>query len=285
MQRGSPTVLALQSMSGHKFVCKVGNLLYRNNAVNIPFRQTPAHTNLNGSSSGKLHRLFLSGFGLVQAPLGVPLNSTGREMAALRMHPRLAACVVNASTDAKLAAAVMVAGLLDSEIRGGMRGGGNADLSSRLKTVLRAGDQSLAKYAARISKDAEAKVLHSMENDAFNDDVIAALGEALLPGFEDLVGQLRGKGATGGGSIYMLALGQTAMLESSGAATAEEGYVVVAETSTSDDGTCRIRSFISINEKILQSIAMETDGITTEPSKGHEVRARRINRVGAIELS
>jgi ATP-dependent helicase HrpB len=110
--------------------------------------------------------------------------------------------------------------------------------------------------------------------------VADAIGESLLPGFIDLVAERRGD-ASYGGSTYMLSLGRTARLDD-----VRDGseYGVVVETSTSDDGIVRIRSFAPISSEALHRVAQEKDVVFTVPSRNHEVRSRRSLMVGALEL-
>lgn len=80
----------------------------------------------------------------------------------------------------------------------------------------------------------------------------------------------------------MLSLGRSARLDG---IRDSPDYIVVTETSTSDDGIARIRSFASIDSQILHKVSKDKEIIFTVPSRGHEVRARRSVMVGALELS
>lgn len=111
--------------------------------------------------------------------------------------------------------------------------------------------------------------------------VTHALGRALLPGFVDLIAEWKGD-ASYGGSSYMLSLGRTARLDD--IRDAPE-YLVVMDTSTSDDGKARIRAFAPIEKQALLDVAVERDFVFSVPSRGHEVRARRVLAVGSLELS
>jgi ATP-dependent helicase HrpB len=140
----------------------------------------------------------------------------------------------------------------------------------------------LVRYAARIGTDAEDAVRGAIMDLA---DIQVSLGTALLPGFGDLVAQRRGADKHGGGSVYMMALGRTAQMDGSSEKDPAE-YVVVTETSAGDDGMTRIRSYATMDETVLRRmIATERDVVFTEPSRGHEVRARRVLAVGVLELS
>ncbi len=80
----------------------------------------------------------------------------------------------------------------------------------------------------------------------------------------------------------MLSLGRSARLD--GIRDASE-YIVVVDTTTGDDGNARIRSFASIGKETLLELAVERDIVFTVPSRGHEVRARRVLAVGSLELA
>ncbi len=71
-----------------------------------------------------------------------------------------------------------------------------------------------------------------------------ASGRALFSGFIDLVAEQKGDASSYGGSAYMLSLGRLARLDD--IRDAPE-YVVVVDTSTSDDEKARTRSFASID--------------------------------------
>lgn len=62
-------------------------------------------------------------------------------------------------------------------------------------------------------------------------------------------------------------------------------YIIVVDTSTGDDGKTRIRAYAKIGFDTLQSVAVEKDEVYTVASKGHEVRARKVLKVGSLELS
>mmetsp|Transcript_10554 Transcript_10554/g.21070 ORF Transcript_10554/g.21070 Transcript_10554/m.21070 type:complete len:175 (-) Transcript_10554:45-569(-) len=85
-----------------------------------------------------------------------------------------------------------------------------------------------------------------------------------------------------GGSTYLFSLGRSNRLDAT-----KDGpeFIVVAETSTEDNGTARIRAYASVEEETLRRVAVEKDEVYTVPSRGHEVRSRRVKKVGALELS
>eukprot|EP00957_Ditylum_brightwellii_P129291 9862471-Ditylum_brightwellii.AAC.1 len=150
--------------------------------------------------------------------------------------------------------------------------------------------KNLIKFASRVSKEAREAVQRVMEHKESIPDVIASLGEALLPGYIDLVAQKRGD-ASYGGSTYMLSLGRSARLDkprgNSSNSDAAPNFAIVLDTSTGDDGKTRIRSYVTIHDGILrrEDVSVEKDVVFTVPSRGHEVRARRVRTVGALELS
>ena len=219
------------------------------------------------------------------------LTSHGRTIAGMPLHPRIAMCVAKAGSATELAAAVATAALLDGEVSlEDKRGGFGGDLSPRVRALLSSPEnvQRVVGFAARIGRDAENAVRSAMDGAAASTspaEVSASLGKALLPGFRDFVAQRRGAGADrGDGSIFMLALGRTARLADRGTVTPK--YVVAVETSAGDDGEARIRSFASLGDGTrLLELAAKRDVVFTDPSRGYEVRARRVLEIGAIELS
>jgi hypothetical protein len=80
----------------------------------------------------------------------------------------------------------------------------------------------------------------------------------------------------------MLSLGRSARLHGIRDAT---DYIVVVDTTTGDDGAARIRSFASIDKETLLNMAVEREMVFSVPSRGHEVRARKVLVVGSLELS
>jgi ATP-dependent helicase HrpB len=213
-------------------------------------------------------------------------TALGRTIAALPTHPRLATAMACATTRETRAAAVMTSALLDGTM--GVRDDG-VDLADRIRDVLQGPPTSLAsqnvvKYATRIGGDAKEAALYYLNHPAAMREVLDVVGEALLPGFTDLVGErTKGKDTYGWSTTYMLSLGRSAHLDD--ALVRDVKYAVVAETSTSDDGIARIRSFAAISADALFRVAHETEVVFTVPSRGHEVRARRSWMVGALELS
>jgi len=213
------------------------------------------------------------------------LTALGRSIAKLPTHPRLATAIERAQSKEMLAAAVIASCLLDDDVNLGSAGR-EADLASRTRTLLEGQANSFAtksvlQYAARISEDAKESVLHFMNNPSEIRDVLSVIGEALLPGFVDLVAE-RKSDASYGGSTYMLSLGRSARLD--GIQRDAPDYIVVADTTTSDDGIARIRSYASIGSEVLHRVAKEKEVAFTVPSRGYEVRAKRSLMVGSLEL-
>jgi ATP-dependent helicase HrpB len=209
------------------------------------------------------------------------LTPHGRTIAKMPTHPRIATTIARASDETTLAAAVTAAYLLDDEV--GVRGSQGADLAPRVRALLQ-GEPSasgILEYAARISDQATSAIRNALSNKIPISDVSASLGTALLPGFIDLVAQ-RKSDASYGGSTYMLSLGRSARLD--GVRDGSE-FVVVVDTSTGDDGTARIRSYAGITKDALTAVAVERDIVFTVPSRGYEVRARRVLSVGSLELA
>lgn len=211
------------------------------------------------------------------------ITSKGREIAKIPTHPRFATCIVQANENpVKLAGAVAVAFLMDDEV--GIRSFNTPDLAFRCRQLYQespTATNALSRYAARISSTAKDAVKSVLDGIIDIPDVTSALGQALLPGFIDLVAERKGD-ASYGGSMYMLSLGRSARLDD--ICNAPE-YLVVVDTSTSDDGKARIRAFAPVDKESLLDTAVERDVVFTVPSRGHEVRAKRILAVGELELS
>jgi ATP-dependent helicase HrpB len=205
----------------------------------------------------------------------------GQAIAKVPSHPRIATTICKASDDTTLAAALAAAYLLDDDVGG--RPNDTADLAPRVRDLFKqkGSSQALLKFATRISNGAKESIEKVFNGEIELQDVTSRLGLALLPGFIDLVAQ-RKSDASYGGSTYMLSLGRSARLDS--VRDAAE-FVVVVATSTGDDGTARVRGFASIDEAALLDVAVERDVVFSVPSRGHEVRARRILAVGNLELS
>ena len=218
----------------------------------------------------------------------------GQKLVRMPTHPRLATCIARAKEavdslrgPAILVAAVIASALLDDELSGLMpRQRNNADLSFGVRALLEGGERAnsanaLIKYASRIGSFEENKITEAFQNKIPHQEVLDSLGDALLPGFIDLVAEYKGE-ASYGGSTYMLSLGRSARLDG----VADVGdFIIVLDTSTGDDGKTRIRSYVRTSQDSLLEVAVETDDIFTVPSRGHEVRARRVLKVGSLELS
>jgi ATP-dependent helicase HrpB len=208
----------------------------------------------------------------------------GQALVRLPTHPRFATSIIKAAELGKvpLAAAVTTAALLDEEIIGRQE----SNLALRIKDILHDGPSSMngkkiVNYASRISADARSAVLDTMMGDIPISQVSDYAGQALLPGFIDLVAQHKGD-ASYGGSTYMLSLGCSARLDSK----RDEGdYIIVVDTSTGDDGKTRIRAYSRIDISALQEVAVEKEEFYTVASKGYRVRARKVSKVGSLVLS
>jgi len=208
------------------------------------------------------------------------LTDLGRTIAKIPTHPRLATAIVRANSPETLAAAVISASLLDDDT--GFRGSSEADMRSRIRILLESSDcRTVLQYAGRISNHARDAVTHFMDNPSDRSDLLDRIGEALLPGFIDLVAERKGD-ASYGGSTYMLSLGRSARLDDN---RNSPDYMVVTETSTGDDGIARIRSYASISKETLKRVAKEKKVAFAVPSRGYEVRAKRSQMVGTLEVS
>jgi len=213
------------------------------------------------------------------------VTSHGKRLSQLNTHPRLASSIVRSAElgSVHLVAAITVAAIVDEEL-----GSKNQEpnLRDTVRYVLNSGMSSfegekVLQYASRIGSNAKHTVEATMAGDINVGQVTEALGEALLPGFIDLIAQRKGD-ASYGGSTYMLSLGQSARLDN----RRDEGeYIIVVDTSTGDDDKTRIRSYANIDLKSLLDVAEETDEVYTVASAGYEVRARKVVKVGSLQLS
>jgi len=141
----------------------------------------------------------------------------GSELAAMPMHPRLAANVLRALTPAALVAATVSAMLLEDDIGGGaaVAGVGTADLTSQLQSFLRADNsRDLLQFAQRISDRARTATGSFLKGGAptLAEVLDAVSGGALLPGFADMAAR-RASDAAYGGSSYLLANGRSVRLD------------------------------------------------------------------------
>jgi ATP-dependent helicase HrpB len=212
------------------------------------------------------------------------ITAQGQSIAKIPTHPRFATNIVRAMDNpVQLAGAVTAAFLMDDEV--GSSNFNTPDLAFRLRELFQGKSQAsttaLLNYAARIGNSAKRAVQTVIDGKIEIGLVSNALGQALVPGFVDLVAERKGD-ASYGGSAYMLSLGRSARLDDVKDAP---DYLVVVETSTSDDGKARVRAFAGIDKESLLQMAMERDVIFTVPSRGHEVRAKRVMAVGSLELS
>ena len=209
----------------------------------------------------------------------------GKELIKLSTHPRFASSILKSVPLGRsyLAAAVITAALFDEDSYGPMK---DSNISLRIKNVLNDGQASfyarkLEQFASRISIEALAAVRDVLSNKITSAEISECVGEALLPGFIDLIAQYKGD-ASYGGSTYMLSLGQSARLDNK---RDEGNYVIVVDTTTGDDGKTRIRAYSRINPSVLAKVSYDAEEMYTVPSKGYEVRARKVSKVGSLVLS
>ena len=213
------------------------------------------------------------------------ITAHGKHMSQLPTHPRFSNAIMKATSQSPqyLVAAVTVAALMDDDIGGW---GGDSNLGARVKECLSAGPTSakgraILKFAARISNTAKDETLKAMNDARAIELVSEVVGPALLPGFIDLVAQYKSE-ASYGGSTYKLSLGQSARLDG----CRDEGkYILVIDTSTGDDGITRIRMYAKIDLNHLNIVSKEYREVYAVQSRGYEVRARKVTKVGHLELS
>ncbi len=214
------------------------------------------------------------------------VTAHGQSLHRLPTHPRFASCIIKAeeatNDPERLAAAVIVAGLMDGEIASG----GDSNLAYRVRDILQGGGRTfkgskIAQFASRISNEARDAVSSALVGSLSSPQVTNKIGEALLPGFVDVIGQHKGD-ASYGGSTYMLSLGRSARLDGK---RDEGSYIIVVDTSTGDDGKIRVRAYATVDSDTLEDVATEMNELYTVASRGYEVRARNVVKVGSLEIS
>eukprot|EP01082_Thalassiosira_pseudonana_P006922 g15037.t1.1.5e174189 g15037 g15037.t1 contig21:419329-421842(-) len=215
---------------------------------------------------------------------GYKITSHGKQLVRLATHPRFATSIIKAREDrASFVAALTVTALLDEELGGRQI---ESNLSLCVRDILRAGPDSfigkqLIKYASKIGDDAKSAVMDAMDGKVNALEVSNSVGRALLPGFIDLIAQYKGD-ASYGGSSYMLSLGQSARLDGK---QNEGDYVIVVDTSSGDDGKTRIRAYSPIDMNELKKVSMEKSEVYAVATKGYEVRARKVTKVGSLVIA
>eukprot|EP00980_Cylindrotheca_fusiformis_P024712 scaffold12324_cov144-Cylindrotheca_fusiformis.AAC.7 len=212
------------------------------------------------------------------------MTNDGHQVSEYPTHPRFASTFVRSQNNpAQLAGAVAAAFLLDDETAT-PRGTINSNLAERVQELYQdpKGSDLLLKYASRMSSTARMAVESVLGGNIDIRDVLQSLGLAVLPGFVDLVAERKGD-ASYGGSTYLLSLGRSARLDDIRDVSLQ--YLVVLGTSTGDDGKARIRSFVPIAKSDLLSVAVEHDVTFAVPSRGYEVRAKRVTRIGSSSSS
>lgn len=260
----------------------------------IPFVDRPPVESLNSAI-----RLLVELDALKETDKRLAITPQGRLIAQIPSHPRFATAIEEArkqQNPVSLAAAIAITFLLDDDA--GIRSSTNTpDLGSRVFDLYSESSETndrrssnvakaLLRYASRIGKDAKSAVQDVLDDKIRISEVRMEVGTALLPGFTDLIGERKGD-ASYGGSTYLLSLGRSARLDDynqQGTNSVPPDYVVVADTTTGDDGKTRVRAFASIDKARLLERSFEREVVFTVPSRGHEVRARRARMIGSLEL-
>ena len=212
------------------------------------------------------------------------VTSHGREVVKMATHPRFATAIIRSGDDkAKLVAAVIAAALSGDDLPVRRK---ETNLSVSIRNILKEGPSSfigkqLVNFSSRINAEARSAVIDALQSSHDVDIDEVTTGTALLPGFIDLIAQRQGD-ASYGGSRYALSLGQSARLDYRRDAG---DYILVIDTSTGDDGKTRIRSYVEIDSSTLRDVAVEEDEVYVVESKGYEVRARKVTKVGSLILS
>jgi len=220
------------------------------------------------------------------------VSALGNSVVSMPTHPRLATCISKSRNDpVLLTGAIVTAIVLDDEV--GVRRKRSADLAESVKEIILSNPNSYMtrntlKFAKRVGGESAQRVISNYMQSCHSNpsrlkELTDNLGEALLPGFPDVIAQKSGE-ASYGGSTFSLSLGRSARLDDVSYSEAPE-YAVVVDTSTSDDGKVRIRSYASISQDVIKEVATEKIKVFTVPSRGYEVRARKVVQVGSLELS
>lgn len=222
------------------------------------------------------------------------ITALGRKIAAFPTHPRIATVLQTAresKDSATIAGAVAVAFMLDNEM-GAQAPKSSLNLADCVVELFKSSSDprgsyaisSFRKYAARLGGDFKTSAQDAIDGKIPLADISMSIGRSLLAGFIDLIGERKGD-ASYGGSTYLLSLGRSARLDSDADSSADSPpFVVVADTSTSDDGKVRMRAYAAVDKDDLMARSTEREIAFTVPSRGHEVRARRVRMVGSLEL-
>jgi len=230
------------------------------------------------------------------------LTDLGRRVSKMPCHPRLGAAIsqamenyanVNANAQHEqaatyLAGAITAAFCLDVETSSQALDGKNDNQDPNLVYTIRSVLQNsfkfsaLLRFARRVAGAEGEIVVQELQNDnEFMRRTYLNLGEALLPGYMDLVAERKGD-ASYESSNYFLALGKSCRLDG---IRQSPQYILAVQTSTGPDSISRIRSYVSLSKELLDDVAIEKDVVYTVPSKGYEVRAKQVRSVGQLELS
>ena len=208
------------------------------------------------------------------------VTEEGSAIANIPTHPRLAMSILKATEPSNLVAALTVSAIMDDQISTNLRDPNSAIC---IREILSGGAHArqLLDFASRNGDRARDAMVQALDGKISPKEVADCVGRALLPGFVDLIAQRKGD-ASYGGSLYMLSLGQSARLDD----RQDEGeYILVANTSTGDDGKVRIRQYCKLNLADLKAVTSEHEEIYAVASKGYEVRKRLVTRVGSLVLS
>jgi len=230
------------------------------------------------------------------------LTDLGRRVSKMPCHPRLGAAIsqamenyanVNANAQHEqaatyLAGAITAAFCLDvetsSQALDGKSDNHDPNLVYTIRSVLQNSFKfsALLRFARRVAGAEGGIVVQKLQNDnEFMRRTYLNLGEALLPGYMDLVAERKGD-ASYESSNYFLALGKSCRLDG---IRQSPQYILAVQTSTGPDSISRIRSYVSLSKELLDDVAIEKDVVYTVPSKGYEVRAKQVRSVGQLELS
>jgi len=213
-------------------------------------------------------RLLLEGLGAIGTEGG--LTDQGKRMRALALPPRLAAMVVTGQEDGHGFAAAELAVLLTEQGLGGQ----DADLETRLSRFRsdRGQRASAARaLAARLAGGGKSS----------QDPTPCPAAALLVHAFPDRIARQRG-----GRGRFVMANGRGAAIDEADRLAGSE-FLVIADLSGKAQAA-RILAAADLSgealDEVLENRAVQTEECYFDPQSG-SVRARRINRLGAITLA
>ncbi|HEX2527322.1 MAG TPA: ATP-dependent helicase HrpB [Geminicoccus sp.] len=197
------------------------------------------------------------------------VTAAGRRMAAMPVHPRLAAMIMAAEEAGQLSTGIALAALLAS--RDLLPGTASTDLSLRLSALQEGrGDPARRSQALDIARQ--------LGRGRFDRSRIepGQAGALLAAAYPDRIGKRRGPGS------YRLANGRGVKVDA-GDPLAQQPWIVVAELDDRGaDGTCRLAA--AIDPADLDPMRLREVTETRIDPQTSRVVARRVTLLGSLEL-